>query len=133
MPVAETFTHELDTNENDDKSGLPLLKNDEDDDNRNMQCLLDLTEIDSMVTVVDAANFLHDLKEAEALADRGLQAREDDHRSITELLVSQIEFASVVVVNKCDLVSVEDLQRVKQTVRALNSDARIIEAVHSEI
>ena len=64
---------------------------------------------------------------------RGLQAREDDHRSITELLVAQIEFASVVVVNKCDLVSKEALLKVKQTVRALNADATIIEAVNSNI
>eukprot|EP01036_Dinobryon_divergens_P027221 gene27221-35952_t len=98
-----------------------------------LQSLMDIAEIDSMVTVVDAANFLRDLKEAEELAERGLQAREDDHRSITELLVAQIEFASVVVVNKCDLISKEALLQVKQTVRALNADATIIEAVNSKI
>ena len=109
MPVAETFTFETE-----DGTG---------------ESLLDLAEIDSMVTVVDAVNFLADIDEAEDLRSRQLEASVNDTRTITDLLVSQVEFASVVVLNKCDLVTREEIERVKRTIRALNSDAKIIESI----
>jgi len=141
LPVAETFLHEIlskKNQENEEENDNSLLLKPEFEEDMNLlqqdaQCLLDCTEIDSMVTVIDAFNFLKDMKDAEDLSERGLQARDDDNRSITELLVSQVEFANVVLVNKCDTVSPEELQKVKQTVRALNADAQIIETIHSNI
>jgi G3E family GTPase len=113
MPVAETFTFTTD-----DGKG---------------ESLLDLTKIDSMVTVVDAVNFLKDMEDAEDLLSRGLESDENDTRTITDLLVSQVEFASVILINKCDLVTPEQLRKVIQIVRALNADAKIIQSVRSKI
>lgn len=97
------------------------------------QSLSQIAEIDTMVTVVDAVNFLKDIDVAEDLAQRGLQADANDTRSITDLLVSQVEFANVIIINKCDLVSTMKLMKVKQTIRAFNADAKIIESIHSNI
>eukprot|EP01038_Epipyxis_sp_PR26KG_P010105 gene10105-13581_t len=125
LPVAETFTFEtaetISTSDNQiDSLVLPAR-------------LSDVAEIDSMVTVIDAYNFVNDLNEAEDLKNKGLQASEDDSRSITDLLVSQVEFASVIIINKCDLVSDSNLMKVQQVVRALNADAKIICSTHSNI
>ena len=113
LPVAETFTFEA-------EEGVG-------------GALLDLAEVDSMVTVVDAVNFRKDMKKADDLVARGLQASENDTRTITDLLVSQVEFASVILINKCDLVNPEELAYVRGVVRALNGDAKIIESVNSKI
>ena len=67
------------------------------------------------------------------VVDRGLATSKDDVRSITDLLVSQVEFANILVLNKCDLVSAEMLKRLHKVLRALNTDAKIIESVYSKI
>ena len=64
-----------------------------------------VSRLDTMVTVVDAANFLHEYNAADALQDRGESLGEDDNRTVTDLLIDQIEFADVIVLNKLDLVS----------------------------
>nr|WP_231708296.1 GTP-binding protein [Sphingomonas populi] len=80
------------------------------------------------MTVVDAANLLKDYSSQDFLADRGESLGEDDTRSLVSLLVEQIEFADVVIINKADLVSPEHLATVRKLVAALNADARILEA-----
>ncbi|MEZ5938665.1 MAG: zinc metallochaperone GTPase ZigA [Hyphomonadaceae bacterium] len=91
------------------------------------QSLSDVARIDTMVTVVDAVNLLKDYSSADFLRDRGEAADEGDGRALVSLLVEQIEFADVVVVNKADAVSPGQLALVKQVVTALNPDARIVE------
>ena len=83
MPVAETFTFE-------DEDG---------------ESLSNVAELDTMVTVVDAANFLKDFGSWDDLNDRKMGLSEEDDRNIVDLLVDQIEFANVIIVNKTDLVS----------------------------
>jgi G3E family GTPase len=90
-------------------------------------CLGDVARIDTMVTVVDALNLLNDFSSADFLADRGETAGEGDDRRLVNLLVEQIEFADVVIVNKASAVSAEHLTLVKQLVASLNADARIVE------
>lgn len=124
LPVAETFTFNI----NDIDESNELI-----DDNSNFTSLLDLANIDSMVTVVDAFNFRKDMLKADDLHNRGLQASENDTRTITDLLVSQVEFASIIVLNKCDLVSQNELKEVKTMIRSLNSEAKIIESINSNI
>ena len=113
LPVAETFTFPIEEGSS--------------------ECLLDLAEIDTMVTVVDAASFLADMSRAEELAERGLGVDLEDHRTITDLLVAQLEFADVVVINKIDRVSVRQFNRVNQMVRALNADAVVLSAVQAKV
>lgn len=111
LPVAETFTFE-----NEDGASLSRL-----------------ARLDTMVTVVDAYNFLQEFQRADELRTRGLARDEEDERTIADLLIEQIEFANVLVVNKVDLVSQADRVRLEAILHRLNPDARILCAVRGEI
>jgi G3E family GTPase len=98
--------------------------------------LLDLTkysQLDTMVTVVDAFNFFNDFGSAERLRDRKLTGEMEDDRSIVNLLTDQIEFANVIVLNKVDLVPTEKLKLLEGILIKLNPDAKLIKADHGKI
>ncbi|MCC2977094.1 GTP-binding protein [Sphingomonas sp. PL-96] len=97
------------------------------------QSLGDVARLDTMVTVVDALNLLADYSSQDFLADRGESLGEDDARSLVGLLVEQIEFADVVVINKASAVPPEQLAVVKKLVRSLNADARVLTADHGRL
>ncbi|MDN2865758.1 hypothetical protein PAJ58_09480, partial [Campylobacter jejuni] len=78
---------------------------------------------DTLVTVVDAYNFLRDYGSEDALATRGIAASEDDARTLVELLIEQIEFCDVLVINKADLVGTDDLARLQHILARLNPRA----------
>ena len=105
LPVAATFDFR-------DENGLSLS---------------DVAKLDTMVTVVDAANLLADYASADFLRDRGETAGEGDSRTIVDLLVEQIEFADVVVLNKMGAATPDERDAARKIVAALNADARIIE------
>jgi len=88
--------------------------------------LSDVARIDTMVTVVDAVNLLKDYSSSDFLRDRGESAGEGDTRALVALLAEQIEFADVIVVNKADAVTPDQLALVKKVVHALNPDAHIL-------
>ena len=104
LPVAETFTFA-------DEDGVSLS---------------DVAKLDTMVTVVDAVNFLKDFEEAKYLKESGESLGEDDERSVADLLVDQIEFADVLLVSKTDLVETKDTEKLNAILRSLNTDAEII-------
>ena len=104
LPVAETFTFA-------DEDGVSLS---------------DVAKLDTMVTVVDAVNFLKDYEEAKYLKESGESLGEDDERSVADLLVDQIEFADVLLVSKTDLVETKDTEKLNAILRSLNTDAEII-------
>ena len=112
IPVAQTFT--LDT-------GEQLLN------------LADITQLDTMVTVVDAFNFFKDFGSADTVLSRKLHDDKEDQRSIVHLLTDQIEFANIIVLNKTDLVTSENLKLLEGTILKLNPDARIIKTSFSRI
>lgn len=93
----------------------------------------DIAQIDTMVTVVDAVNILSDYSSTDFLADRGESLGEDDERPLVQLLVDQIEFADVIIMNKVSLVSPGDREIIHQLIRSLNTDARIIETDFSDV
>lgn len=93
----------------------------------------DLAAIDTMVTVVDAANILKDYSSTDFLADRGESLGADDQRPLVQLLVDQIEFADVIILNKVSMVSPTDRDVVRQLIRSLNTDAEIIETDFSNV
>lgn len=95
--------------------------------------LADTTRLDTMVTVVDAANFLKDYSSVKYLKDGSQNLGTEDERTIVDLLVEQIEFANVVVLNKCDLVDAEELDTVKKIIRGLNARANILESIEGRI
>ncbi len=102
LPVAETFTFA-------DENGVSLS---------------DVADLDTMVTVVDAVNFLKDYDEAKSLKDKGESLGEDDERSVADLLVDQIEFADVILISKTDLVANSEIERLKAIIKTLNTDAK---------
>ncbi|EFL18739.1 GTP-binding protein [Streptomyces sp. C] len=93
----------------------------------------DLARLDTMVTVVDAANFLPELAGGDELTARGLDQYEDDERTVSDLLVDQIEFADVIVLNKLDLVGPTEVARLRATLARLNPEARIVPAVRGQV
>lgn len=92
------------------------------------QSLSDIARLDAMVTVVDAVNLLKDYASGDFLRDRGETAGEGDERILVDLLVEQIEFADVVVINKVGDVGEAQRDEIRRVVRGLNADARIVEA-----
>ena len=104
LPVAETFTFQ-------DENGLSLS---------------DISTLDTMVTVVDAVNFLKDYDEAKYLQEVGESLGEEDERSVADLLVDQVEFADIILISKTDLVGKADLKKLTAVLKTLNTDANII-------
>ncbi|WP_460115872.1 zinc metallochaperone GTPase ZigA [Pseudomonas sp. H2_D02] len=111
LPVAETFTFR-------DEEGRSLA---------------DVARLDTMVTVVDGVNFLLDYHAAESLASRGETLGEEDERSITELLIEQIEFADVILISKIDLISQREREELIAILERLNTHARIVPMVMGQV
>lgn len=101
--------------------------------NEDGHSLSDVARLDTMVTVVDAAHLLKDYASQDFLKDRGEIAGDGDERSLVQLLVDQIEFADVIVLNKVDIATREQLAVSRSIIRSLNSDARIIETSHARV
>ncbi|RAJ37437.1 GTP-binding protein [Pedobacter cryoconitis] len=91
------------------------------------------SKLDTMVTVVDCFNFKKDFGTNELLVDRGWIDDNADRRTIVNLLTDQIEFANVIILNKTDLVSAEDLLLLKAVVRKLNPSAKLIDTSFSQV
>ncbi len=91
------------------------------------ESLDDVARLDTMVTVVDAVNLLKDYSSSDFLTDRGETAGDGDQRALVDLLVEQIEFADVIVINKVDAVTPQQLDIVRKVVRGLNNGAKIVE------
>ncbi|MGF9566443.1 zinc metallochaperone GTPase ZigA [Neorhizobium sp. JUb45] len=89
--------------------------------------LSDVARLDTMVTVVDAANLLKDYGSADFLSDRGETAGEGDERTLVDLLVEQIEFADVIVLNKISQANPAERDAARKIIVALNPDAHLIE------
>lgn len=112
IPVAQTFTYV------DEKLGIDLSA---------------ICRLDCMVTVVDANRFWHDYSSGESLLERRQAVDDADTRDVVDLLISQIEFCDVLILNKCDLVEQEELNELEAVVRKLQPRARIIRAEHGNI
>jgi len=112
IPVAQSFTYM------DEELGINLAE---------------LCRLDTMVTVVDANRFWDDYGSGESLLDRKQTDDENDEREVADLLIDQIEFANVIVLNKTDLIQSTVVQELKAMLRKLNLEASIIESVHSNV
>lgn len=111
LPVAETFTFE-------DEQGRSLSQ---------------VARLDTLVTVVDGANFLTQYYEAKSLAEAGESLGEEDERNVADLLVDQIEFCDVLLISKSDLIDAAQLAEVEAVLRTLNPDAEIHAISHGQI
>ena len=97
------------------------------------ESLEDVSRLDTMVTVVDTANLLNDYASTDFLKDRGEALGDEDTRSLVNLLVDQIEFADVVILNKIDAATPEQLDAARKIIRSLNPDAELIETSMSKV
>ncbi|WP_217255142.1 GTP-binding protein [Streptomyces sp. AC602_WCS936] len=93
----------------------------------------ELARLDTMVTVVDAANFLPELTGGDELAERGLDQYENDERTVSDLLMDQIEFADVIVLNKLDLVDAASADHLRAALARLNPAAHVVPAVRGRV
>ncbi|WP_339149777.1 MULTISPECIES: GTP-binding protein [unclassified Sutcliffiella] len=112
VPVAQTFSYI------DEELGIDLTK---------------FCRLDTMVTVVDAYRFWHDFESGDSLLDRKEAMSEEDTREIADLLIDQIEFCDVLILNKCDLVSKEELEKLEKVLRTLQPEATIIRTTNSNV
>jgi G3E family GTPase len=112
IPVAQTFTYI------DEELGIDLTK----------KCRLD-----TMVTVVDANRFWADFASGESLLDRKQAVDETDTREVVDLLIDQIEFANVILLNKVDLISPEDAKELEGVLKKLNPEAKIIQTTFGQV
>ncbi|MEO1494832.1 MAG: GTP-binding protein [Pseudomonadota bacterium] len=97
------------------------------------ESLSDVARLDTMVTVVDAVNLLRDFASHDFLRDRGETMGEEDERTLVHLLTDQIEFADVVILNKVDDATPDQVDAARKIIRSLNADTRIIETNHSDV
>lgn len=111
LPVAETFSFE-------DEDGVSLSNH---------------ARLDTLVTVVDAENFMVDYESWDELPDRAMGLDATDDRSIVDLLTDQVEFANVIILNKCDSVDGASLSRLEAFLRHLNPSARLLRATHGVV
>lgn len=111
LPVAQTFTFA-------------------DEEGRSLE---EITRLDTMVTVIDAAGFPEQYRAAETLRERNIALGEEDERTLADLLVDQVEFADVIVVNKVDLVPAREREELGAMLRKLNPRARVVEAERGRV
>lgn len=112
LPVAQTFTYV------DEGQGIDLSR---------------LTRLDCMVTVVDAYHFWQDYNTRETLQDRSQEAGEGDTRGVVHLLIDQVEFCDVLIMNKCDMVSEDEMVKLEAALRSLQPRAKIIRTSHGKV
>ena len=112
VPVAQTFSYI------DEAMGIDLTS---------------ICRLDTMVTVVDANRFVNDINSEDLLVDRNQGADVTDERSIADLLIDQVEFCDVLVLNKTDLVTNEALDKLEHILRTLQPDAKIIKTTQSQV
>ncbi|MEN2011274.1 GTP-binding protein [Staphylococcus hominis] len=112
VPVAQTFSYI------DEAMGIDLTS---------------ICRLDTMVTIVDANRFVNDIHSEDLLVDRNQGADVTDERSIADLLIDQVEFCDVLVLNKTDLVTNEALDKLEHILRTLQPDAKIIKITQSQV
>ncbi|WAR46194.1 zinc metallochaperone GTPase ZigA [Methylomonas rapida] len=111
LPIAETFTFR-------DENGVSLS---------------DVARLDTLVTVVDAVNFMRNYQEALSLKEAVEALGEDDQRNVADLLVDQIEFANVILISKIDLIASDEIANLKAILHSLNPDAEIVPMLMGQV
>ncbi|NOT84901.1 MAG: GTP-binding protein [Methylococcaceae bacterium] len=111
LPVAETFTFR-------DEAGISLS---------------DIARLDTLVTVVDAVNFMPQYLDAQTLKELDVEISEEDERNLADLLIEQIEFSNVILISKADLVCADELANLTAVIKTLNREAEVIPMVMGNV
>lgn len=112
VPVAQTFTYI------DEEQGIDLSR---------------FCRLDCMVTVVDANRFWHDFSSGESLLERSQAVAEEDNREVVDLLIDQIEFCDVLLLNKCDMIEESELVQLEGVLKKLQPSAKLIRTVKGKV
>jgi G3E family GTPase len=112
VPVAQTFSYI------DEELGIDLTSH---------------CKLDTMVTVVDASRFWHDFVSGDLLLERKQAVGEEDERTVADLLIDQIEFCDVLILNKCDLLEEEQLIQLEVFLRKLQPTAKFHRSIKGNI
>ncbi|EHJ06989.1 GTP-binding protein [Staphylococcus simiae] len=112
VPVAQTFSYI------DDELGIDLTA---------------ICRLDTMVTVVDANRFVNDIKSEDLLMDRNQSVNQTDERTIADLLIDQVEFCDVLIINKIDLINEDELKQLEKMLVALQPSAKIIKTMNAQV
>lgn len=112
IPVAQTFSYI------DDQLGIDLTNS---------------CKLDTMVTVVDANRFWHDFSSGDSLLERSQAVGSEDTRTVSDLLIDQIEFCNILILNKCDMLNNDQLNQLESFLRKLQPEARIIRTINGKI
>jgi len=90
----------------------------------NNVALHQVARLDTCVTVVDAADFFSKLESVQTVKDTSTHA---------QLIVEQIEYCNVVVINKTDLVSEDQVEKIIDHITLLNPKAKVLTAKQSAV
>ncbi|ODQ52980.1 cobW-domain-containing protein, partial [Saitoella complicata NRRL Y-17804] len=146
--VAETFTFEFNelAVQLEDEEGNTIVdeeeektKKEKDEKDDYLVKLLEqgglskLARLDTCVTVIDVFNIFNNFDTADFLSDRYKNVESSDERCISDLLVDQIEFADVILLNKCDVVAPAIVKKARALVAALNPAAKVITTEYSRV
>eukprot|EP00466_Bigelowiella_natans_P003493 jgi/Bigna1/53715/estExt_Genewise1Plus.C_230082 len=132
LPVAQTFVMNKKTGEDEEEK-----EDDAEEDEGEQKSLMHYARLDTMVTVVDSSTIFQVLQSIEALTDSDMGgASDEDDRTVCNLMIDQIEFANVILLNKCDLLGGEDsdkMKKVEKLVKKLNPKAKVYKTTKSDI
>ncbi|RNA69956.1 GTP-binding protein [Alteribacter keqinensis] len=112
VPVAQTFSYI------DEETGIDLTR---------------FCYVNNMVTVVDTYRFWDDFSSGDTLLDRAEALGEDDQREVVDLLIDQIEFCNVLIMNKTDMVDDQKVDELEVVLRRLQPDAELIKTNYGKI
>eukprot|EP00121_Abeoforma_whisleri_P000425 Awhi_evm1s374 len=90
------------------------------------KALSDVARLDTCVTVIDSCDFFNNLETTE-------DSKREEFSTLSQLLIEQIEFANIIILNKADLVTKEQLVQVEEHVTVLNPKAKILTCRNSKI
>ena len=138
IKVAETFTFTLDEPDDDHDHGHGHSHDHDDGDGNgdvvdDHPLLKDVARLDNCVTVIDAANFFSTFATADFICDRFEVDNDDDDRTVSHLMIDQIEFANIIVLNKVDMVKQADQEKIIKTLKLLNPGAEIYPTNYSRV
>jgi G3E family GTPase len=95
--------------------------------------LMDITALDTMVTVIDGNSWLDDYQEGQRLKALGMEISDEDNRTLSDLLIDQVEFANVIIINKIDIASAEKIEALEGVLKKLNPNAQIIKTQNGKV
>eukprot|EP01110_Echinostelium_bisporum_P004247 TRINITY_DN2041_c0_g1_i1.p1 TRINITY_DN2041_c0_g1~~TRINITY_DN2041_c0_g1_i1.p1 ORF type:complete len:532 (-),score=153.48 TRINITY_DN2041_c0_g1_i1:22-1617(-) len=139
LPVAETFTFEIEEEQQQQQQQQQPPTNTTAEaktmssEEATKKFLKDIARLDTMVTVIDSSSWLKDFKSLDSLKARKMEVGDQDERTLTTLLIEQVEFANVILLNKTDMMSEDRLCELETFIKHINPTAAIVRSHYSKV